>query len=316
VAVLMLLVRPGMVFLSTWGTELTGREKAFISWLGPRGIVAAAVSSLFAQRLAAAGLEGGTEMRALVFLVIAVTVVVQGLSGGVVAQLLGVRRRRNEGYLLLGAHALGLKFGQVLRSTGEHVVFIDMNPECCRKAADLGFEVICENGLESRAWQAAQADSRAACIGITPSEDTNYLFASKLRERYRDPAYYVALETTSSGVTEQMVLDANASLLFGSESSLELWEHRLLADQVALERWRYAPDQDTPETDIRQSPANLLFMVGFRKGRLVLIDQDYEPKPGDVIQVAAFVPEREAAAQWMIDVGWQLVEDTPVTANA
>jgi len=309
VAVLMLVVRPGMVFLSTWGTVLDNREKAFVSWLGPRGIVAAAVSSLFAQRLAAAGLEGGIEMRALVFLVIAVTVVVQGLTGGIVAHLLGVRRKRNEGYLLLGAHSLGLEFGKLLRDAGEHVVFIDMNPECCRNATEQGFEVICDNGLEQSAWLAAQADSRAACIGITPSEDTNFLFACKLRERFRDPKYYVALETTASGVTEQMVIDANANVLFGSESSLELWEHRMLSGRVSLERWRYAPTGDSPEVDIHEIPANLLFVVGFRKGRLFLIDQDFEPKAEDVVQLALFTPEREATAAWLADTGWQQLDD-------
>lgn len=311
VCLLMLVVRPGMVFLTTWGTELDTREKVFVSWLGPRGIVAAAVSSLFAQRLAAAGIDGGIEMRALVFLVIAVTVVVQGLSSGVMAHFLGVKRKRNEGYLLLGAHELGLQFGKLLRANGEHVVFIDMNPGLCRRASDQGFEVICENGLEKQAWVAAQADSRAACLGITPSEDTNFLFVSKLRELFRDPRYYVALETTASGVTEQMVLDANANVLFGSESSLELWEHRFLAGTVAMERWRYAPEEDDVELDIREGPANLLFMAGYRKGRLFLIDQDYVPKKEDVVHLAISLPEREANAEWLLDAGWQAVEETP-----
>jgi hypothetical protein len=309
VLVLMLVVRPGMVFLSTWGTVLTAREKTFVSWLGPRGIVAAAVSSLFAQRLAAASIDGGVELRALVFLVIAVTVVVQGLTSRLVAQLLGLRRKRNEGYLLLGAHALGLEFGKILRAAGEHVVFIDMNSECCRKASEQGFEVICDNGLEKQAWLAAQADSRAACIGITPSEDTNFLFACKLRESFRDPKYYVALETTASGVTEQMVIDANVNVLFGTESSLEVWEHRLLTGRVAMERWRYAPEDDEFEVDIRQSPVNLMFVVGFRKGRLFLIDQDYEPKPEDVVRLAMFIPEREATSAWLVDAGWQPLDE-------
>ena len=77
VAALMFVVRPVNVALSTWKSGLTLREKAFLAWLAPRGIVAAAVASLFAETLAAEGIAGGDEIRALVFLVIAATVLVQ-----------------------------------------------------------------------------------------------------------------------------------------------------------------------------------------------------------------------------------------------
>lgn len=92
VAALILIVRPLDIIVSTWGSTLSPKERTFIAWLAPRGIVAAAVASLFAERLEAHGTTVGTELRALVFLVIAVTVVVQGLSGGAVAGRLGVQR--------------------------------------------------------------------------------------------------------------------------------------------------------------------------------------------------------------------------------
>ena len=78
VAALALVVRPLNVFLSTAGSYLDLRERAFLAWVAPRGVVAAAVASLFAEALEARGLGGATEFRALVFLTIAVTVVVQG----------------------------------------------------------------------------------------------------------------------------------------------------------------------------------------------------------------------------------------------
>ncbi len=95
VLALMLVVRPLNIFVGTAGSDLSLQEKAFLSWIAPRGIVAAAVASLFADSLTRAGIPGGNDLRAMVFLVIAATVLVQGLTGGLVAHLLGVRRPAN-----------------------------------------------------------------------------------------------------------------------------------------------------------------------------------------------------------------------------
>ena len=316
VVLIMVVVRPANVFASTYGTDLTGKEKAFLSWLAPRGIVAAAVASLFAQHLLAANIEGGVEMRALVFLVIAVTVVAQGLSGGLVARVLGVRRARNEGYLLLGAHALGRRFGAVIQGAGERVIFIDANQECCKLAEDSGFEVVCGNGLEEQTWLLAQAESRAACIGITPSEETNFLFACKIRERFREATTFVALETATSGVTEEMVNDLGVNVLFGTECDLEIWEHRFRRDQVTLQRWRYSVPEAGGDMDVKAIPhQQLLPMAAFRKGRLILVDQGFEARRGDVIEFALFDREAGEAKHWLQLNGWGRVGDAAAEAG-
>lgn len=93
VLVVMLVVRPAAVMLGTMRTSLSLRQKIFMSWIGPRGIVAAALASFFAVRLEQSGIAGGDALRALVFLVIAVTVVFAGLTGGMVAGLLGLKQK-------------------------------------------------------------------------------------------------------------------------------------------------------------------------------------------------------------------------------
>ena len=76
----MLVVRPLGVAICTHGSDLSTKERVFVAWLGPRGIVAAAVASLFARQLEEAQLGNGLELRALVFMVIAVTVIVVSLT--------------------------------------------------------------------------------------------------------------------------------------------------------------------------------------------------------------------------------------------
>ena len=90
---------------------------------------------------------------------------------------------------------------------------------------------------------------------------------------------------------------------------LELWEHRFLAERVDMERWRYDPGEDTPETNISETPAHALFMAGFRKGRLFLVDQSYEPRRGDVLHIAIFTAESDATHAWLSEAGWKVFSD-------
>ena len=104
IAVLVFVGRPLAVGLSTLGSALAMRERAFVAWMAPRGIVAAATSSTFALGLAQAGVGGGAEnLIPITFIVIVATALIYGLSGGPVARALGVASTGPGGVLLLGA---------------------------------------------------------------------------------------------------------------------------------------------------------------------------------------------------------------------
>ena len=80
VFMLMVIVRPISIWIATMGRELGFKEKVFLAWLAPRGIVTAAVASLFSIRLEQAGILGAGRLQGLVFLTILMTVGIQGLS--------------------------------------------------------------------------------------------------------------------------------------------------------------------------------------------------------------------------------------------
>ena len=108
IAVLVLVGRPLAVALSTLGSSLTMRERAFIAWMAPRGIVAAATSSTFALGLSQAGVGGGAQnLIPITFIVIVATALIYGLSGGPVARALGVASTGPGGVLLIGATPVG-----------------------------------------------------------------------------------------------------------------------------------------------------------------------------------------------------------------
>ena len=173
VAALIFLVRPLNILVCTIRSGMDWREKTFLAWLAPRGIVAAAVATLFDERLTAAGIMGGQEMRALVFLVIAVTVLIQGTTGGFLAGFLGLRRPSGRGYAILGAHPLARALGRLLLDAKEDVVLIDADARLCTEAEKEGFRVIYGNALDERVLRASGLESRKAAVGLVFNEATN-----------------------------------------------------------------------------------------------------------------------------------------------
>ena len=103
VLVLMLLVRPVAIGLATWGLDFTLPQRALMSWLAPRGIVTAAVASLFAIRLEQAGVVGAGRLQGLVFLTILLTVGLQGLSAGPLARWLGLSEAAGDAGAVVAA---------------------------------------------------------------------------------------------------------------------------------------------------------------------------------------------------------------------
>ena len=309
VAALMLVVRPLNVLVGTYGSDLTKREKVFLSWMAPRGIVAAAVASLFAQELAAAGVDGGNELRALVFLVIAATVLIQGLSGGWIAKLLGVRRPSNYGYLILGANPLGLALGEVFRQTEQEVVFVDSNPDACRTAEDEGFRVLFGSALAEGVLLRAEIDSRAGCLAVTPNDEVNLLFAKKAREEYKVHRVWVALRSGHRMVTPEMVHHAGAGVLFAEPRNLDLWMVRLERGVGRHERWfrKKAGDRNAIE-EIGNPPDadSVMLPLAVVRGKTVRpFTADLAFKRRDQLRVIINNDRRDEAEAWLTQMGWE-----------
>ncbi|WP_158623673.1 cation:proton antiporter [Corallococcus llansteffanensis] len=315
VLVLMLVVRPVAVAASTTGSGLSRNEKAFIAWLGPRGIVAAAVASLFASRLGAEGVQEGQAVRALVFLVIGVTVVVQGLSGGRVAGWLGVRRVVPGGYVLLGANALARQVAQALQARGEPVLLVDSSDATLRRAQAEGFRVLFGNGLEERTLLRAEPEGRRGFLGLTHNEGVNLLFADRVRALQRSAPNYTALHRGHVGVSSTTVSATGGHVLFGAERDLDAWLARCEQQAVSREHWRL----EAPQVQATVPPATgtleeaLLPLVLERPQGTVLFDETAVPVAGDRVDFLVAHARREEAHAWLNSHGWSLLpQELPI----
>lgn len=174
-AVLMLVARPLSIFISGIGTSLNWREKVFLSWIAPRGIVAAAVSALFAFQLHNNGFEGGDTLVPLIFMLIIATVIVQSLTARPLAKLLGVAQPAEFGFLILGANQVARMIAAELSSHEVPVVMADTNWENVRQARMDNLQVYFGNPVSEHAGKQLDLTGIGNLLVISPYKQMNSL---------------------------------------------------------------------------------------------------------------------------------------------
>ena len=315
--VLMLLVRPLDVAVSTWESGYSLRERAFIAWLGPRGIVAFAVSSLFAAELAHNNMtEQGVQLRAMVFLVIAMTVLIQGGTAGLVARALGVRMKRNNGFAIAGANSVGRVLARTLREAGGEeipILLIDTNANEARHAEEESFRVIFGNASDERTLIKASLASRRAFVAVTPNEGVNLLLAGRAHELHREIPALVAMDPIDPGVTAEQIRQAGAQILFGRGIDFERWAHALRQDRVTVSPWSYSgPGGKIGTVAALFDPALDVMALVWRRGKRVEpVHDGTDLRAGDVVWFAAIDTSVEGAREALARGGWASDLPTP-----
>ncbi|OHV12953.1 cation:proton antiporter [Kushneria phosphatilytica] len=176
-AILMFVARPLSVWICTLGSGLSWREKALLAWLSPRGIVAAAVASLFAIKLEQAGVEGAEMMVPVTFLVIIGTVVIQSLLSRPIVNLLGVSEPEPTGFLILGANALARTVARELVELGFTVRLTDTSWDAVQEARMAGLPVYYGNPLSEHAVQHLELTGIGRLLPLSPYRELNNLAA-------------------------------------------------------------------------------------------------------------------------------------------
>jgi hypothetical protein len=278
--------------------------------------VAAAVASIFASHLTVFGMEGASALRALVFLTIAVTVVLQGGTAPLVARLLGVRAPPRDGVAILGAEELGFAFGETLRDarSDRRVVFIDTNPAHCRAAEERGFSVVMGNALEARTLARARLEQVHAAVGLTANDQVNSLFAREARDEFGVPETYVAVTRTRSRVTDELLEKQGSRVLFDRPKDVERWHVRLRHGSVEVRPFRFAPPPPQPPSSPQPAKpagrdaaasADPYVLLAVRRGdEWMAMHTRFEPRADDVAAVAVHQPDAAAALETLASLGW------------
>ena len=184
VAIVVLLLRPLDVLLSSLGSKLTWQERAFIAWVGPRGIVAASVTSLLATRLLDEGIAGAEALVPLVFAVIVVSVLLASLTAKPLGVRLGVADPDPQGFLLLGAHPVARHIAKHLADRGLAVLLADTNPANVAAARAEGLPAYHGSLLADGMDDQARLAGIGRLIALTSNEEANALTAVRFRREF------------------------------------------------------------------------------------------------------------------------------------
>ena len=216
VLLLLFVVRPLAVLASTKGSSLTVGERVFLSWLCPRGIVAAAVASVFGLRLLNDGTPGAELLVPMTFFVIVVTVVVYGLTAGPLARKLGLATPNPQGILFVGAHSWARDMAKACADVGVQVLLVDTNRDNVKSARLLGLPAQTMNLLaEEHAFEELDLSGIGRLFAVTANDEVNKLVALRaIHEFGRSKTYVLARDRMAAS---DRAGPGDCRVLFGHE---------------------------------------------------------------------------------------------------
>jgi NhaP-type Na+/H+ or K+/H+ antiporter len=177
-------IRPLAVFISAHGSTLRTNEKMFISWVGPRGIVAAGIASLFGSKLSAAGVAGAEYITPLVFMIVLGTVLFNATTARLFARISGVFLSKSEGILIIGASRVSRLVAQYLIDNGRHVVLVDSNQNNVSEAEKMGIEAHTENIYSETLQDNVEFNDIGYLLALTGNADINRYAVEKFGAQF------------------------------------------------------------------------------------------------------------------------------------
>lgn len=275
VAVLVIVGRPLAIGLSALGSSLRGSERAFIAWMAPRGIVAAATSSTFALGLSNAGIGGGSEkLIPITFVVIVATALVYGLSGAPVAKALGVSSAGSSGVLIAGHSRVAREIARALQARGVTAVIWIGGRQPAKVAEDEGLTVYAGDPTAAASSDPPpELDGVEKALVVSDDDGFNAMLAADLGEYYgRGDVYQLATnEEDDAGfyVRAQVPFDASAT-----HDELEARLER----GASIEALKGLPREDG---ELGETPIPMFVLEADQGLRILTAGAKYELQPGD-----------------------------------
>ena len=271
---LVVLVRPLAVWVSTFSSNMNWRERALLAVMAPRGIVAAASVSLFAVALAERqDLPGADQLVPIAFIVIIGTVAISGLSAGPVARALGLVRSGPERVLIVGAQPWARRVASELYRQNIPVLLWAMRRENADFAASEGIEVRSDDLLaESRSLDVDFEQFGTALI-LTSNDEFNGLVAERLREEIEPDRIFQIATREESRLLGRRAFEATATF-----ENVARW----IGDGARVRALSFGAGQ---EYEPREGDVPLLIVRPGASVTVVVERADVEPKPGEVLVV-------------------------------
>ncbi len=295
-AVLILVVRPAAVFISTFFSDLRFREKLFISLLYPRGIVAAAIASIFAIHLLDAGFPSADALLPYTFITIVGTVVVYGLGSPIVARLLELSEPNPQGMLLVGGNTWAIKIAKAIEDEGFNVFLTDTNRFNVYSARLSGIKTHHGSIVSDNIIRRLDLSGIGRLIALTPNDGVNSLASLHFAEIFGSSEVYQLSPKESEKMPKEVVsIDLHGRFLFGDAVDYTYLTRRFASGAI-IKRTTLSEEYDY-DTFLAQYGASALPLFLITEAKLLVVftrDDKIVPKPGQTLLSLVDPDEREA----------------------
>jgi len=285
VAVLMFVVRPLNVWICTLDNqELTWRQKVFLSWVAPRGIVSASVASLFSILLTERGVTGGDAIKALVFLTIISTVFLQGLTARWMAQLLGINATGTTGIVIVGCNPLSYLVARLFQEQNETAVLIDTDLQACSLAEQQGLTAIASSALDTDVLDQAGLERIGTFLAATSNGAINQVIAQRATEEFSPPRVFSLLPRDSAANAEATEGSKKVKPAFLPQLPLKSWNRYLSDREIRLGETTLSDTQRSRQLKHLRSlidNGRILPLILKTDNQLLLVSNLEEGKAGD-----------------------------------
>ena len=290
-AVLVLVVRPVAVFMATFKTDLRPTERLFLAWIHPRGIVAAAVSSVFALELTheadlpPALAANAEQLAAVTFLVIVGTVTIHGLSAAPLARWLKIAERNPQGVLFAGASPLVRQIAALLQQGGFAVLLVDTNQHAVATARMAGLPTCWANICSEYAREEIDVGGLGRLMAMTPNSEVNTLAAREFIELFdRAEVYQLPAGDARLERSERLAPQQAGRILFDSDATFGHLSGRLASGAVVKKTGLSEEFDYSDFGDLYGESALVLFVID-ESGKLIVrtTESTTEPRPGQTL---------------------------------
>ncbi|HZD41580.1 MAG TPA: cation:proton antiporter, partial [Terriglobales bacterium] len=284
-AVLIFIARPVAVGASALGSKLTWRERLFLSWMAPRGLVAAAVASVFALQMKEMGYGQADRLVPLTFFVIIGTVVIYGLTATPLARWLQLARSHGQGLVILGAHSWAREIAAMLQQEGCEVLLIDTNRSNIAAARLAGLPTAYGSILSQDITEQIDLGGMGRLLALTSNDEINALAALHFSDLFgRAQVYQLPMEGDGNALKQTVSHHLRGRILFGPGLTYRNLARRFAAGSIVKK------NSLTEEFTFEDFKAHYgedaipLFVIS-EDGRVdvATVDAPLVPKPGNVL---------------------------------
>ncbi len=296
-ALMVFVARPLGVYLSTIGTKVTWNERLFLMWMAPRGIVAAAVSSIFALRLVQADVSGAESIVPITVVIIVGTVALYGLTASFVAKKLGIAKPAPNGVLIVGAHDWSRRIAESLKKAGISVLMVDTDVSNTAAAKMAGLTAQHTSIMSKVAHESAEAGEYGRLIALTRNDEVNALACMNYIELFgRANVFQLSFKRAGHARHESVGPNQRGRLIFDRGTS---WTqlNEAFAKGATVKATKLSVEFTYEDLRDRYGVYAIPLFLITEKGELFVIAADSQIEPSANDTIITLIPGEKAAEE-------------------